>query len=1192
MPAQPPAPGPTVAPGEVPRGRAGGAAPGAAEGSAPRPRAVLRIVSGPGAGQERPLTPGRHTVGAAPSSWLQLDDPVLPALAVTLVVDASGRVLVEPAPAAHAARTDLPARLRRLPGPALLGGAQGREVDLDGPPPLVHLARRELRRRGAWEPGQQLAVGDVLLELAPAAPPPPAEGSPEVVRVTREAPAPRAARFVLPASPLGSRWSRQGRGETARYREAVREVEARARLALGAEAAQRTDDLPDPVRLLASVTSRDARLWQRRRGDDDWLVLRVGTADVTSDVSMMAPDRGRVVRRWSVPDVPVALDLDRAGVVGLAGPAPQRRRLAAWLLAQVAVHHSPGEVRLSLLSDPGDDAWAWARRLPHVREAAGGEGPPDAGGPEAELGRLVELMRARQAQARAVPDELTFDPVLVVIDAPALLTPLPPTLSLIKEGPAVGFRFLWLDAEASALPRECGTTVVLAPPVLQVRIAGAPVAELVRPDLPVAAWFSGLADAMEGLREAAADDELVLPTQARLLELIGMTAPTGQAVLHRWVAAGGRTTTATIGEGPDGPFRVDLRRDGPHVLVAGEWGAGKSELLQTLIASLAVGNRPDELAFVLVDYQGDAGAGAFADCARLPHTVGVVTDLDTHETARVLESLAAELQRRQTLLAGAAVKDLDEYHAARDAALLTEGRAGRLAPGHRLAETIPRLVLVIDEFAALAADLPGFLAGLVEIAQVGRARGIHLVLATERPSGVLSEEVAGGARLRIALRVASAEDSLALVQAPDAARIPRSLPGRAYARACDGPLVGFQAARVAGTAPGATPGTGPGTAPGTAGRSDLALLVDAVRDAASAAALRGAKAPWTPALPDVVLVDDLPDRPLAGTPHPRPRTARRIGAERRTRPGTVPPLRFGLADVPAWQHQDVAVFDVARAGHLLVAGAPGSGRTTVLRALAAALARDVAPEQVRVWVVDPRGRLTGMTALPHLERHLGAGHAADEREELAAQLLREIAERRAVLGTTTLADARERRGRGTETPTWPYLLVVVDDWEQAFGSPAGLSQRWQRVLAEGGDAGVAVVLAGVSAGASSPIAPLIGELLLLTGATDAAPGIPVLDLAVEGAAGLAHPAPIGRAVRTVPPGRATDDGTAEEPAAVGAPGRGAGAGDRRRPVPSRRPLPAHEVQVALLVPDPTPQAQDAALADRAQEAARRHAGRR
>ena len=209
----------------------------------------------------------------------------------------------------------------------------------------------------------------------------------------------------------------------------------------------------------------------------------------------------------------------------------------------------------------------------------------------------------------------------------------------------------------------------------------------------------------------------------------------------------GRTTTAVIGEGADGPFSVDLRRDGPHGLVAGTTGSGKSELLQTIIASLAVNNRPDEMNFVLVDYKGGA---AFKDCNLLPHTVGMVTDLDGHLTTRALESLGAELRRREHQLAGAGAKDIEDYLAA---------TAPEDAP-------LPRLLIVIDEFAALVAELPDFVTGLVDIARRGRSLGVHLILATQRPAGVVSAEIKSNTNLRIALRVTDAGDSADVHRGP------------------------------------------------------------------------------------------------------------------------------------------------------------------------------------------------------------------------------------------------------------------------------------------------------------------------------------------------------------------------------------------------------------------------------------------
>ena len=236
----------------------------------------------------------------------------------------------------------------------------------------------------------------------------------------------------------------------------------------------------------------------------------------------------------------------------------------------------------------------------------------------------------------------------------------------------------------------------------------------------------------------------------------------------------------------DGPFGIDLRRDGPHGLIAGTTGAGKSELLQTLVASLAVANRPDALTFVLVDYKGGA---AFADCERLPHTVGMVTDLDAHLVARALDSLGAELRRREHQLAAAGAKDIDDY---------AEQRSSDPSM-----DAMPRLVIVIDEFASMVRELPDFVTGMVNIAQRGRSLGIHLILATQRPSGVVSPEIRANTNLRIALRVTDATESSDVIDAPTRRASPRRPPAGRTRDSATRRWSPFQTGRVGGRRPGA-----------------------------------------------------------------------------------------------------------------------------------------------------------------------------------------------------------------------------------------------------------------------------------------------------------------------------------------------------------------------------------------------------
>ena len=231
------------------------------------------------------------------------------------------------------------------------------------------------------------------------------------------------------------------------------------------------------------------------------------------------------------------------------------------------------------------------------------------------------------------------------------------------------------------------------------------------------------------------------------------------AVLGRWSQSTG--LRAQIGAGLDGVVTIDLREDGPHGLVAGTTGSGKSELLQSLICSLALNNPPSRINFLLVDYKGGA---AFRECADLPHTVGYITDLTPALVSRALVSLGAEIASREQLLATYAAKDL----------VALEREHPDQAP--------PSLLICVDEFAALTAEVPEFVDGMVNIAQRGRSLGMHVLLATQRPAGVVTGNIRANTDLRIALRVSSEDDSRDVIDSPDAARISRATPGRAWVR--------------------------------------------------------------------------------------------------------------------------------------------------------------------------------------------------------------------------------------------------------------------------------------------------------------------------------------------------------------------------------------------------------------------------
>jgi S-DNA-T family DNA segregation ATPase FtsK/SpoIIIE len=891
-----------------------------------------------------------------------------------------------------------------------------------------------------------------------------------------------------------------------------------------------------------------SRLWERRRTDPDYLLLRVGTADLPSAVELSDPEQDEH-RRTVVPlvqEVPLTIPLAERKVVGLAGPPDACRAAGRWLVAQAAALHSPNDLRIYLLTDAaGQLSWEWVRWLPHCRPGPGsGCGVQIGNDAESVAARVAELLaviaqrqEARDrglrggtyltglADGREPPWYRTE--IMVVLDGARKLRSLPGLIQLLREGPEVGVYAVCLDGDERLLPAECQAVAAFEPDGLRVQQALRSAVSGARPDQVSPGWCDRMARAIAPIRDVSTDEDGGgIPGSARLLDILGLDLPgsgMAEAITRRWQAAG-RSTTATVGVSYDGPFAIDIKKDGPHGLIAGTTGAGKSELLQTLVASLAVANRPDELAFVLIDYKGGS---AFADCARLPHTVGMITDLSPHLVERALDSLSAELTRREHLLAAAGAKDIEDYQ-----------RAGGTA--------LPRLMIIIDEFASLVRDLPDFVTGLVNIAQRGRSLGIHLLLATQRPSGAVSADIRANTNLRIALRVTDAGESSDVIDAPDAASITKTTPGRAYVRLGHASLIPFQAGRVGGPYHPAETTRGAGStaeqiwlapvgwadlgrpepeAPAAVRRTDeeltdLKVLVRQIQLAAAALGIAAQPSPWLPPLPATVQLSGIW---AAGTAQLDGGFGDNGGWRQRAAwdQALVP---FGVADFPARQTQELAGLSLAAFAHLMAAGAPRGGRSQLLRTIAGALALAHSCADVHLYGIDcGNGALLPLTELAHC----GAVVTRTETER-AARLLRrldaELARRQELLASRGFADITEQRAAaagdqaGTEPPL-PHVFLLIDRWEgfsTSLGEADGgaLTDVVTRVLSEGASAGVHLVMTGDRSLLAGRISSLCEEKLVFKLADRE-------DYALAGLRGRDLPG-------DVPPGRAFRAGSGTE----------------------------------------------------------------
>ncbi len=1091
----------------------------------------VQVIGGLGAGQSVRLGRGRHLIGRGPACAVRVVDPgVSRAHAEILVSDTGVRLrdlrptngtLVDGQPVPRAGLTVEPASRIRIgsttltrrstttvPAPMTQGPGtlrihrQPRFVSVPQHPTITFPTPPQ-RPEGHRLP-LIASLTPLLLALVLAR----VMNSPAMLLFALMSP------VMLIGQWLGDR--RHGRVSFSRQRSAHTRDTASALAALtqalASEASRRHDEQPDLALVCDVACGRDVRLWERRPGDSDHLALRVGTATAPAQLTVAGPlpDSQDPSAPPHVPAVPAVLALDEIGVAGICGPRELALSLVGGLVAQLGTWHSPREVRLVILTSSPTPAadWGWAARLPHARPVsdscaiAAVASLADAAALSrrvAELDKVVTL-RAEAATPLTGGERSSNGPdVVVILDGAHDLRLQPGVATLLARGPAAGLRFLCLDTTAERLPVETTRRVELhaAPtPVALIRDAAGVIGPVV-PDLPSMGWLERMGRALAPLEDATPDEHgSDLPSRVSFVELhrdnpTGHVDPTDADDLARVWSCSPGAPRALIGAGRGGPYAVELATDGPHTLVGGTTGSGKSELLQTLVCGLAVTNRPDQLTFVLVDYKGGS---AFQDCAHLPHTLGVVTDLDEHLTARALTSLGAELKRRERVLAAAGATDLTDYQE-------------RRGPGSAV---LPRLVLVVDEFKMLADELPDFVAGLVRIAAVGRSLGVHLVLATQRPGGIVSGDMRANVALRIALRVRDRADSEDVIAAPHAAAVSDRLPGRGWIRTAGQQLHEIQTAHVGGPvaadqelAPSpaawclawadlAGPAPRRDSVAKTRGqRTERAAVVDAARAAAADLGLDRLPSPWLPPLPQLLTAGELHHRRQATSQPGRGDQGSRLS------------VAVGLVDLPQHQRQDAWCWE-PDTGHLAVAGGSRTGRSTLLRTIALTLADRYPPDQVHLQILEgTSGSLHDLARLPHVGSITGAADPGRVRRAIS-RLLHQL--------TAAPAPSTGRDGPAT-------TVVLIDDWESLKECLEGVEHGQplddlMRVLRDGLASGLHVVITGGRQVLVGALPGLVQHRLALAMSDP-------LDLLV---AGVPHTAvPVDQ-----PPGRAVDVRTGAE----------------------------------------------------------------
>jgi len=1157
-----------------------------------RPAALVEALSGPQRGKRWSLARGTSVVGRGPACDVVLADPFVSGRHAR--VEVAEAIEVVDLGSANGIEVDgeLPDRVSFAEaGILMLGGTQLRISVLagsgDAPPPRTpqgtvpfnRSPRVERRYRGESFASPALPIegeADPFPWLATALPLLIGVGA--ALLLGR----PVLLLFALmsPVMALGGFLARRHRRRRAlaesigRFETHLRALGRELDAAFSRERDARLAEAPSIDELVDAAVRRAPPLWTRRPEHASFLDVRLGLGAMPTRSRLAAPARGEsapelqaridelVTRFARVPEVPIVDNLYDAGAIGVAGRGASAAEIANGITAQLVGLHSPADLAVAAIGSPSwSGALDWLKWLPHASSAQSplgmrphladtpasgsalltaieelvarrvpGPGPSRRGALAGEPGRPGEARDPMDtAGAAGTRSALPVLVVLVCDDAPVDRARL---IRLAERGPDAGVYAIWIAPDAGALPGCCRT-------VVEVAGDGDGVVSLVRHGERIKASRLerlGLTAAGELGRSlapmvdagAAGGDESDLPGSVPFPELVGHELhEAAEAVIERWresdtvvaCSAGGpaarrrpRGIRALVGVADGAALALDLRAQGPHALVGGTTGSGKSEFLQAWVLGMALEQGPERVTFLLVDYKGGA---AFADCVRLPHCVGLVTDLSPALVRRALTSLRAELRHREELLSRLGAKDLLEL----------ERRGDPEAP--------PALVLVIDELAALAKEVPEFLDGIVDIAQRGRSLGIHLVMATQRPAGVIRDDLRANTNLRIALRMADEADSRDVIGVADAAHLDPALPGRAMVRSGSGRPRTFQAAHTGGWTrdegrgarvaiaelrPGPEIAWLPSAAPTeetpsrSAGPNDQQRLVASISRAAAALGIPAPRRPWLDELPPALELSELMTGDDARIP-------------------------IGLGDDPARQRREPMGFRPDTDGHIAFIGAGGSGKSVALRSLAVATAMTPEGGPVHVYGLDfAGGGLRMLQPLPHVGSIVPA-EDAERVERLLRRLRGELRERARRYSAASAASIVEYR-RGTGRADEPRLLLLIDgfasfreEWELPLGR-AACFEAITEVLASGRQLGIHIALSADRPGAvPASVSAQVQRRVVLRLADET--GYALLgeprDLLDEGS----------------PPGRAIVDGLETQLAILGAHGAHAGHGAHR-----------------------------------------------
>ncbi len=770
---------------------------------------------------------------------------------------------------------------------------------------------------------------------------------------------------------------------------------------------------PSPEECLKIVTTRSANLWCREPDDLDFISVRLGTGIVPFSVKLdwqreqlleedeLKKKPGEIYRaNCTIKGMPVLCNIRDKGIVGLVGTLEMTRMQLQNMIVQLVTHHCYSELKLVCFCNRADqEELRWLTDLPHTHETSQGMSYIATTQEEADdlCRKFTEELKQRKQEIQennSYGSDPQFTPyILFVFFEPKLLKKSDPINQYLLMEHGIGVGCLMAVQKMAQLPKQCTEVISLSNNSGEIyNTTHASERRSFQLDSMSAEKRLEFGQSMHPLYCDEGIAVSSLQNSYTFYEMLGVDAIASYDIGARWSSSDLLSSKLA----PSAPFGILENGEkiffnspptgdngGAHALLAGTTGSGKSEVLLTLILSLALRYPPEEVSFLVIDFKGDSIAGKLNG---LPHVRGIITSLDGMELRRSLISIGAENKKRLKLF-----KDYNERHAKEKKKISDIRDYSEKYRNGQVTEPLPHLFIVVDEFAEMKKQLPDIMDQFLSVAQIGRSLGVHLILATQSPSGVVDNKIRANIFKQICLKVANTTESRDMIDSDLSARIKD--PGRGYLKIDDN-LQLFQSAY----------GGGKFLLPDGNESTQTREIVDAIASFCHLQHIRKLPDVFCQPLPDVALF---------------PPISREDGANRPF--GMIP---IGVRDDPAEQFMGEYSLNVFTRNTLIV-GSQLMGKTNLLQTILCGVAKMYSPTDVNIYVLDFSSlflknyeslpQVGGVVSIQESEKIINLFRLLKEQIDLRRQRFMSV-------GVSTFAAFRE-----SGALDFPQILVIVDD---------------------------------------------------------------------------------------------------------------------------------------------------------------------